>query len=95
MPPNAQLWDEFNPRLYRLSVTLQSDADDPLNQPPSVQEVDFGLRFVGTSPDKPITINGRKTFFAGRSNPHFSTDRYPPTDVESWRASSASPNRMV
>ena len=86
--PEAQLWDEFHPALYRLTVALSArDAGGGVNaaQYADVREVTFGLREFGVEGTQ-FTVNGRKTFLRGTLEcaifPHTG---YPPTEVESWR----------
>jgi hypothetical protein len=73
---NAGIWDEFDPRIYRLAVLLgQFDSAG----------VHFGLREI-TTHDKDILINGRPvnlrlTHFGG----DFPLTGYPAMDVASWR----------
>lgn len=74
--PDTQLWDEFNPTLYRLMVSLgQRDAAG----------VHFGLRELRANGTQ-FELNGRPIYFRGT---HFGGDfpltGYPPTDVDSWR----------
>jgi hypothetical protein len=76
---NAALWDEFNPVLYRATVTVVHEraADS--------RKLTFGLREV-TWKDKDLLINGRvvnlrTTHFGG----DFPLTGYPATDVESWK----------
>lgn len=76
---DGQLWDEFNPVLYRLTLQLQGDeADDR-------REVTIGLRAI-ESREGAFYINGRKTFFRGTNESCvFPLTGYPPTDVASWK----------
>jgi F5/8 type C domain/Glycosyl hydrolases family 2, sugar binding domain/Glycosyl hydrolases family 2 len=73
--PNAQLWDEFSPALYRLTL-------DGLGQPVTVT---FGLREIGTSGTQ-FTLNGRRIYLRGTLEcAVFPLTAYPPTDVASWK----------
>ncbi|HEX7630823.1 MAG TPA: hypothetical protein VF388_01715 [Lacunisphaera sp.] len=77
--PDASTWDEFNPALQRLKISLTGgSADDQ-------RFVTFGLREI-TWNDHDLLINGRvvnlrTTHFGG----DFPLTGYPATDVESWR----------
>jgi hypothetical protein len=76
---DARLWDEFDPYLHHLNVTLESAAGT------HAKDVTFGLREV-TWRGKDLLINGREVNI--RST-HFGLDfpltGYPATDVESWK----------
>jgi len=73
-----QLWDEFDPALYRLTASL----DDGANK----KTTTFGVREITTTPDKLFAINGRKTFLRGTLECCiFPLTGYPPTDVTSWK----------
>jgi hypothetical protein len=76
---NAQVWDEFNPSLQRLTVQLKGErADDR-------RDVAFGLRELRTEGNRFI-LNGRPAIFRGTHNGgDFPLTGYPPTDVESWK----------
>lgn len=74
-----QPWDEFNPRLYRLRVTVASDAGT------HSLERTFGFREVAVA-GRDILINGRPVFLRGTHHGgDFPLTGYPPTDVEYWR----------
>ena len=77
--PDAQLWDEFNPALQRLTLKLSGDqADDQ-------RTVTFGLREIATQ-GRQFVLNGRKTFLrATLECCIFPRTGYPPTDVEAWK----------
>lgn len=75
---DAELWDEFCPRLHRLTVELKGpNADDQI-------DLDVGLREISTSRLR-LTINGRPFMARGTLEccifPHTG---YPAMDVESW-----------
>ncbi|MFN8441840.1 MAG: glycoside hydrolase [Caldilineaceae bacterium] len=79
----AQLWDEFTPVLYKLTVDLactvagQSVAD--------CRTLSFGLREIGVDGTQ-IVVNGRKTFIRGTLECCiFPLTGYPPCDVNSWK----------
>ena len=75
--PEAQLWDEFQPALYKLTVELPGTA-----QP---QTTVFGMRQVSVI-DKQIALNSHKIFLRGTLECCiFPLHGYPPTDVASWK----------
>lgn len=79
MDKKWQLWDEFNPVLYMLNVTVK----DELGFIESKQ-VQFGMRTFGIKGTR-FTINGRETFLRGTvNNCEFPLTGYPPTDTASW-----------
>ncbi|AQQ08595.1 Beta-galactosidase large subunit [Sedimentisphaera cyanobacteriorum] len=82
MSDNVQLWDEFNPALYNLTVEL-IPSDNKINK--TSREVSFGMREVGTNGTR-VSINGEDIFLRGIEECCiFPNTGYPPTDVESWR----------
>ena len=76
---DAQLWDEFEPALHKVTVALKGEnADD-------VRTVTFGLRQVGTE-GLYLTMNGKRFLARGTLEcAVFPLTGYPPTDVDSWR----------
>ena len=76
---DAALWDEFHPVLHPLTVHLTGDqADD-------TRTVSVGLREVGRSPQRMLTINGQDILLRGTLECCiFPQTGYPPTDVASW-----------
>jgi hypothetical protein len=83
MGENAQLWDEFSPALYDLTVSLaakqgtQAMADERC--------VTFGMRKIGTKGTQ-LTLNDRPIFLRGTLECGiFPLTGYPPTDVAAWR----------
>jgi hypothetical protein len=79
MGDKVQLWDEFNPALYKLLVTLQGPNGDK-----EQKEVTFGMRsfkIAGTG----FTINDRPVFLRGTvNNCEFPLTGFPPMDINSW-----------
>ncbi|WP_242674876.1 exo-beta-1,4-galactosidase [Niastella populi] len=79
MTGKVQLWDEFNPTLYKLLVTLQAP-----NGQKQQKEVTFGMRsfkIVGTG----FTINDRPVFLRGTvNNCEFPLTGFPPMDEAGW-----------
>lgn len=78
--PNAELWDEFDPALYDVQVTLHN-ADGSQHR----QSVVTGLREIGASGTQ-ITMNGRPVFLRGTLECCvFPKTGYPPTEVGPWK----------
>jgi hypothetical protein len=75
-----QLWSEFTPVLYKMSVTLSgSDKNTTDNR-----SVDFGMREFSTNGTR-FEMNGKPTFLRGTTECCiFPLTGYPPTDVASW-----------
>ncbi|HEX6970650.1 MAG TPA: glycoside hydrolase family 2 TIM barrel-domain containing protein, partial [Limnochordia bacterium] len=81
--PEARLWDEFQPALYRLDVAFET-AGGTVRYAGS-RTVTFGLREFGVEGTQ-FTINGRKTFLRGTLEcAVFPLTGYPPTEVAPWR----------
>ena len=90
---SLQLWDEFNPTIYRLLVDLESenernfesDDNSPLMKVLDQQELDFGLvdfKAEGTQ----FTVNGRTTYLRGKHDACvFPYTGHVPMDLASWR----------
>jgi hypothetical protein len=71
---NAQLWDEFTPNLYQLTVEAGDD----------VYETVFGLRDIAIE-GRQLVLNGRPLFLRGTvENCCFPLTGYPPTDEAEW-----------
>lgn len=72
------LWDEFNPNVYEMNLTLESVAGV------DTKLIDFGMR--NFKADGTIfTINNRQVFLRGTLEcAIFPLTGYPPTDVDSW-----------
>lgn len=74
MGDKVELWDEFNPHVYTLSVLMDGERTN----------VNFGMRKF-TAEGRQIYINGRKTWIRGTvGNCCFPLTGYPPTDTASW-----------
>ncbi|MCX8156102.1 MAG: discoidin domain-containing protein [Verrucomicrobiae bacterium] len=81
--PEALLWDEFAPALYRLTATLETAAAP--RAAADSRTVSFGLREVRRQGTQ-IALNGRKLFLRGTLECNiFPLTGYPPTDVEAWK----------
>ncbi len=80
LPASAKQWDEFSPALQKIVCELKgTSADDR-------RTVTFGLREITTTPDKFLSINGRKSFLRGTLECCiFPLTGYPPTDVAAWK----------
>lgn len=78
MSSNTQLWSDFSPALYALSISLEVDniVDN--------QTVNFGMRHFSTEGSN-FTINSKKTFLRGKHDACvFPTTGYPPMNKEEW-----------
>lgn len=76
---NARLWDEFDPYLHHLDLTLESAAGV------QSRKVTFGLREI-TWRGNDLLINGRVVNIRSTQfGLDFPLTGYPATDVESWR----------
>ncbi len=79
MGDDCLMWDEYQPALYRLKLSLKNQDIE------SVREVEFGMREIDIR-DKQFAINGRKIFLRGTLECCiFPLHGYPPTDVEEWK----------
>jgi hypothetical protein len=79
MGENPLLWDEFQPDLYRMKVTVTDPESRNDNK-----EVTFGMREFKTKGTQ-FTINGRPLFLRGTLEcAIFPETGYPPTDTASW-----------
>ena len=80
LPAEASRWDEFNPGLHRLTVTLNAAASrDSVG-------VSFGLREFKVK-DRQFQVNGRTTFLRGKHDACvFPLTGYPPMTVDGWLA---------
>jgi len=73
------LWSEFDPALYKLTLTLKGETDI------DNKVLDFGMRKFSTEGTQ-FTINGTKTFLRGKHDACvFPLTGYPPMDIEGWR----------
>ena len=77
------LWDEFNPALLRLELTLEATAGERVYT--DSQTVSFGLRDFKRAGSR-LEINGRTVFLRGRTDcANYPLTGYAPMDKESWR----------
>jgi hypothetical protein len=80
MGKKMQLWSEFKPALYNLSVVLNGSNGNIIDN----QAVDFGMREFKTNNTR-FEINGRQIFLRGTLECCiFPLTGYPPADVKSW-----------
>ncbi|HQZ95661.1 MAG TPA: discoidin domain-containing protein [Pyrinomonadaceae bacterium] len=77
--PKTQRWDEFNPKLHKLLLTLKGeDADES-------REISYGVRTI-KAVGKEFQLNGRRIYLRGTHHGgDFPLTGYPPTDVAYWR----------
>lgn len=74
LPAKPELWDEFEPNLYRIGISADEDY----------YETTFGMREVSVE-GRNIILNRRPIFLRGTvENCCFPETGYPPTDEESW-----------
>jgi beta-galactosidase/beta-glucuronidase len=77
---DPQLWSEFNPAMYSLSVNLRGPGNKLIDK----QTVDFGMREFKTNGTR-FEINGIPIFLRGTTECCiFPLTGYPPADVASW-----------
>jgi hypothetical protein len=75
-----QLWSEFSPSLYKLSVTLKDLNKNVIDS----SSVDFGMREFKPNGTR-FEINGLPVFLRGTTECCiFPLTGYPPTDISSW-----------
>lgn len=80
LPPGTRLWDEFDPVVYRLTVTWLRDGS-PMDR----RDTRFGIREFRRD-GKRILLNGRAVFLRGTLDcALFPLTGYPPTDHDGWR----------
>jgi len=78
MDGQVQLWDEFSPALYKLTVGVEGEGFK------DVESTDFGMREIVTE-GREFKLNGKKIFFRGTLECSiFPKTGYPPTNVEEW-----------
>jgi hypothetical protein len=72
-------WDEFQPALYRLKVSLQTEKNGSHET-----RLQFGMREFGRNGTR-FTVNGRPVFLRGNVNcAAFPLTGHPPMDAGSW-----------
>jgi len=76
--PDAQLWDEYSPKLYSLTAELATPRGS------DISTSTFGMRKLSTD-DALLHINGRRLFLRGTlESCVFPLTGYPPTDEAGW-----------
>jgi len=76
------LWDEFDPALIKLNLTLSTEVGDKKFS--SSKQVDFGMREF-TREGKHIYNNGKRVFLRGRVDcANYPLTGYPPMKKEEW-----------
>ena len=79
MGENPKFWDEFNPNLYEMQLTLKSDEGV------DTKRIDFGMRDFKAD-GTVFKINGRPIYLRGTLEcAIFPITGYPPTDIVSWK----------
>jgi hypothetical protein len=80
MGDKIELWSEYKPSLYKLSVNLKGAKGEELGS----RTEDFGMRDFKTSGTR-FEVNGQQIFLRGTLECCiFPLTGYPPTDVISW-----------
>jgi beta-galactosidase/beta-glucuronidase len=75
-----QLWSEFIPAMYNLSVDLKGSD----GQITALESVDFGMREFSANGSR-FAVNGKPVFLRGTTECCiFPLTGYPPLDVQSW-----------
>ncbi len=78
MGRNVELWSEFNPKLYKASVSLA------VGENLSTKEISFGMRELGVK-DKMFTVNGKKVYLRGNLECCiFPLTGHPPMETAEW-----------
>jgi len=79
---NVPLWDEFNPAMLRLTLTLETKAGD--DKFTDRRSVSFGMRNFTRWRNR-LLINGRPVFLRGRTDCCiYPLTGYPPMDKAGW-----------
>ena len=80
MGDKMQLWSEFTPSLYKLSVDLKGSKGEVFDY----KSEDFGMREFKTKGTR-FEVNGQQIFLRGTLECCiFPLTGYPPTDIKSW-----------
>ena len=80
---DAQPWDEFSPRLYKLDISIDGNAGK--NAFTDARSITFGMRNLKTRGTQ-FVLNGRTIFLRGTLEcAIFPLTGYPPTDVPAWQ----------
>ncbi len=79
MGENPALWDEFNPNLYEMDLSLESNLGN------NTEQITFGMREFKVD-GRRFAINGRPIFLRGTLDcAVYPLTGYPPTTVEEWK----------
>lgn len=79
MPETIQLWDDVNPNIYNITVTLTYNGVVR-----DTKSMEIGFREVTASKSK-VVVNGREVFLRGNLDcVHFPLTGYPSCKVEDW-----------
>lgn len=79
MGDDVQLWDEFNPVLYKMTAIVNDEFGNM-----DKKEIQFGMRSFSIKGTR-FAINNRPIFLRGTvENCVFPKTGYPPTDAASW-----------
>ena len=79
VPQDIKLWDDVNPNLYNLEITVNGKKGEL-----DAFKEEIGFREITTSNSK-ILVNGKPVFFRGNLDcVHFPLTGYPSCDPEEW-----------
>jgi len=80
MGRNPELWSEFNPAMYRLTVILKDKSGKIYD----IKQEDFGMREIRADGTR-FEVNGRPVFLRGTTECCiFPLTGYPPCDTAAW-----------
>src|SRR5450759_1545316 len=80
MGKSVQLWNEFNPSLYNLNISLRDANGEIIDS----KAEEFGMRDFKANGTR-FEVNGQQIFLRGTTEcAIFPLTGYPPTDVKSW-----------
>ncbi len=83
MGEDAKLWDEFDPNLYRMKLTLHTEKSG--QKYANMKEVSFGMRKFAAA-GRQFKMNNILTFLRGNTDCAVTPKTgYAPMDVESWQ----------
>lgn len=79
---NMQLWDEFNPALYKLNIQFSGNFGG--REVRDDHETDFGMRKFTTKGSQ-FQVNGKTVFLRGKNEAHvFPLTGHVPMEVDEW-----------
>lgn len=80
VPAQIRLWDDIDPNLYLLKVSISDDKGMRLD----AKEMEVGFREISASKSK-ILVNNRPVFLRGNLDcVHFPLTGYPAMNIEEW-----------